>query len=115
MKEIKFRVWDNHYNRWEERPCAINKEGILFIYNVDSGEWFEPSHTGYTVEWYTGRKDKNGKEIYEGDKVSSGFWGGVVEFVNGAFKIVQGGYSDSSNFDATEIIGNVHQPVGETK
>ena len=69
MKEIKFRVWDNHYNRWEERPCAINKEGILFIYNVDSGEWFEPSHTGYTVEWYTGLKDKNGKDLdwWEGD------------------------------------------------
>jgi len=67
MRDIKFRVWDNHYERYEERSCAVNKQGILFVYNVDEGHWFEPQHTGYAIEWFTGLKDKAGNEIFKGD------------------------------------------------
>lgn len=127
MKEIKFKVWDNHYERWEKRPCVINKEGILFIYNVDSGEWFEPSHTGYAVKWYIGFKSRNGKEIYEGDIAKTDNDGvGIYEIV--WFKMWAGYFRkviQPSNYEPNgseiqplsqnmakhdiEVIGNIHQ------
>ena len=51
MREIKFRAW---------------KEGKM-TYDLES-IWCGTSHRiGYTYMQYTGLKDKNGKEIYEGD------------------------------------------------
>ncbi len=117
MRELKFRqaITDKDGTfRWHYWGYLhIDTFGLpVFINPLGPVEWDKrPSYQ------FTGQKDKKrteeypeGQEIYEGDKVSSGFWGGTVEFVSGAFKIVQPGYSDSSNFDVTEIIGNVHQP-----
>ena len=130
-REIKFKVWDKHYNRWEERPCAVNKQGVLFVYNVDEGHWFEPQHAGYTVVWFTGRKDKNGVEIYAGDKISFTVFDhndydtqyeGIVKFAHGEWQIWN--TSDSEYYGADgafslfwvhpqdeelEVIGNIHK------
>ena len=58
MREIKFRIWN-------EIACEysiVRRWGICCLtpINFDLPEW-------YVVEQYTGLKDKNGKEIYEGD------------------------------------------------
>lgn len=62
MREIKFRVWSGlsmSYNWTVNFPAtSINK--ILSDMQENAGELMQ----------YTGLKDKNGKEIYEGDIVS---------------------------------------------
>lgn len=60
MREIKFRVWDFFYKR------MLNYEEIMTLpmWEVLPGT---PEQRPFNVMQYTGLKDKNGTEIYEGD------------------------------------------------
>lgn len=71
MKEIKFRAWDKN-QKWMFYPSSISwKDGKLWVCN-SRGEnrlEYELINPNAELMQYTGLKDKNGKEIYEGDIV----------------------------------------------
>ena len=149
MSEIKFRAWEKSYKRmskvieikWKEEhlyhqiftQAIVNNKRIDDSYTYD----FSGVSNGIVLMQYTGLKDKNGVEIYEGDiVVQDGYiwfyegkpnYRGTVEWIYSQWQVIahcvnpdNRGISDGMNYGLNdegfdegensdwEVIGNIH-------
>lgn len=114
-REIKFRAWDKQLKEMFDVESINFNEDIVYV-NSRSRNHIETqrrvSDDICTLMQYTGLKDKNGKEIYEGDIVEVEAVRMIVEFGTARFI---GRYGNGLDYHALhtlidlKIIGNIYE------
>ena len=103
MREIKFRAWD----KWRNKMIQPNDGDFIGWHAMKN--WRDCLE----VMQFTGLKDKNGKEIYEGDIVEAPHDFGPGGFAVRRFEVFFDKESGSYQWnywlmDQAEVIGNIY-------
>lgn len=108
MREIKFRAWK------QSTGCMIQHIGSI-EFMVDGSYIINGEDPDCIIMQFTGLKDKNGKEIYDGDILDfdAGEWGGEFEPEVILMSDLIGTWNYCGSIDDVsewrEIIGNIYE------
>lgn len=123
MREIKFRAWDTEefymakkvqsmYDGYCKDDDTLNRYGYCGSFNSFIGD------DRFVLMQYTGFKDMNGKEIYEGDIIDTRYAKNhkhrylEIKYLNGAF-IVNDEFSkhtlDLYLLEKIPVVGNIYE------
>lgn len=130
--ESKFRAWyKGHEDYQPDKLIQVRKDNKSYFISEDNKNSIYPFEypflaDDWLIEKYTGLKDRNGHEIFEGDVVflddtweNAGFApSNLYQVVNeeGLFKIKPKGKSKEKGFwleftSKMEVVGNIHQGI----
>lgn len=114
---IKFRAWDKKNKNMVFSPDLHDHEQAVSFFSIleDNADFF--SDDDCILQQYTGLKDKNGKEIYEGDIVNHLFYKEIGQVIwnekSARFVFLFKDGSKDKIFqvdkESFEIIGNIYE------
>jgi hypothetical protein len=102
MSKNKYRIWNPFQKKMMYAPALVS--------DPETGE-VQPLLSGCPLMQSTGLKDKNGKEIYEGDildDIGSKVHGQII-FINGAFIATHLNHRWDMDTRYLEVIGNIYE------
>lgn len=117
-RELKFRAWDKENEEYRNGYDVLLRYDGSAISRYALGALDTDMPVNAIIEQYTGLKDKNGKEIYEGDIVKieaySRFYQVVYRKWDCSFVFENDEYEDIVHIfkdfpDKYEVIGNIHE------
>lgn len=128
MRDIKFRAWNKITLTmlkvmaifWGSNPIVLTAYKFFEDWHIGMPSVTEEyREENYILMQYTGLKDKNGKEIFEGDVIKTNWYHvkDIIQLVTITTRGVMQGNPDKNSIDSIysnqerdfEVIGNIYE------